>query len=157
EINWINQNEDIVFAINKLTDSIEKSNNKNSIFESVVSSILAQISVKLICGMMMFLVGLNNPNKPIILDNNIEVIKKEITYIDLKNQFHNTLRTVTKDELKVRVSDKMKSNIKYTLKLGDVVKVEHKNRNWTKVVYTNKFTNEKEIGWVLTRYIKRFD
>lgn len=61
---------------------------------------------------------------------------------------------VSTDSLIMRQSNKVKSRAVHTLKFGQVIKVIHKDRNWTLVEYER---DEDVIrGWVFTRYISRF-
>lgn len=161
------QNCDMVFAINALTAELQKNNSqinakdnpKEAIKDNVVSAILAEIILRLIYGFIAFVLSFTNPCMPAVSNNNyiIKTIKKEVRTMDIDNNFYNAFRIVAKDELEVRRTSNMKSGVKYYLDFGDLVKMEHKNKNWTKVKYTNAFTEEEEVGWVLTRYIKRLD
>lgn len=61
---------------------------------------------------------------------------------------------VSNDKLIMRQSNKVKSRALYTLEFGQVVKIIHKDRNWTLVEYES---GEDVIrGWVFTRYISKF-
>lgn len=158
---------DMVFAINALTAELQKNNSqinakdnpKETIRDNVVSAILVEIILRLIYGFTVFVLSFTSPYMPAVPNNNyiVKTIKKEVRTIDIDNNFYNTFRIVIKDGLEVRRTSNLKSGIKYYLDFGDLVKIEHKNKNWTKIRYTNVFTGEEEIGWVLTRYIKRLD
>lgn len=61
---------------------------------------------------------------------------------------------VSTDSLIMRQSNKVRSRAVHILKFGQVIKVIHKNRNWTLVEYES---DEDVIrGWVFTRYISKF-
>lgn len=91
-------------------------------------------------------------------NQSIKKIKRELKTLDIYDDLlYENPRLIAKDKLEVRYSNKMKSGVKDYLSFGRLVKMEHKNKNWTKISYTNIFTDEREIGWVLTRYIKRLD
>lgn len=63
---------------------------------------------------------------------------------------------VTMPALKVRAGGRMKSHIVAEAKLGQVVTVVRKDRNWTLVEYIDRHTEDFISGWVLTRYIESF-
>ncbi|MDU5081221.1 SH3 domain-containing protein [uncultured Tissierella sp.] len=149
------QNGDIVFIINKLIAVIKENSTKGGLMESVVSGVLSSI-------VMMFITFIFNsvsPYTPANIDIKymVESTKQIVRTMEVDNSFYNVIRIVVKDGLEVRRTSSMKSEIKYYLGFGDLVKIEHKNRNWTKISYTNLYTDEREIGWVLTRYTKRLD
>jgi len=73
---------------------------------------------------------------------------------DVKDELIKTYGYVSTDSLIMRQSNKVKSRALHTLEFGQVVKIVHKDRNWTLVEYE---TDEDVIrGWVFTRYISKF-
>lgn len=153
------ENADIVFAINKLTEVVVESNAKGNIKDNVVSSVIADIVVKILQWVFAFIISYSALSIPAVTNGNhiIKSIRKEVSTMDVGIDFYNSFRIVLKDGLEVRNSNKMKTGVKYYLNFGDTVEIEHKNKNWTKIYYINMLTGEREMGWVLTRYIKRFD
>ncbi|HHX59373.1 MAG TPA: SH3 domain-containing protein [Epulopiscium sp.] len=150
---------DIVLAINRLTEVVVESNTKGSIKDNVVSSVMAEIVLKMLYWVLAFAMSYSGLSMPAIANGNqiIKSIRKEVSTMDVDYDFYNSFRIVSKDGLEVRNSNKIKTGVKYYLNFGDTVEIEHKNKNWTKISYTNMLTGERERGWVLTRYIKRFD
>lgn len=149
------ENGDIGVTIRELNESIKNNGAKGGIINTIVSSVLAHLLIIF----MTFIINSVNPYAPSDADikHIIKSTKQIVRTMEVDNSFYNIFRVVTKDELEVRRSSKMKSGVKYYLNFGDLVQIEHKNKNWTKISYTNMFTDEREIGWVLTRYIKRLD
>lgn len=149
------QNGDLLFAINKLTETIKIDNGKSGKLNDIVIGVL----INIISTLIIFIFTSSNLYAPSNADINhtIRVTKQIVRTLEVDNNFYNIIRIVTKDGLEVRRLNKMKSRVKYCLNFGDLIKIEHKNRNWSKISYKNLYTGEKEIGWVLTRYIKRLD
>ena len=95
-----------------------------------------------------------------------KVIKKNIK-IEVNNNLNINLESkdardkllkiygyVSTDSLIMRQSNKVKSRALHSLKFGQVIKIIHKDRNWTLVEYES---DEDVIrGWVFTRYISTF-
>lgn len=154
-----NQTGDIVYAINQLTKEIAESNKKETLKDKVLSQVLSDLLIKVLIGLLPFIVSwtCSTTSAPVNNTQIVQTIKKEVRQANVGHVFYSSFRMVVKDELPVRRSNKMKSRIKYYLDFGSMVKIEYKNKNWTKVGYTNAYTEEMETGWVLTRYIKRLD
>lgn len=73
---------------------------------------------------------------------------------DVRDELLKVYGYVSTDSLIMRQSNKVKSRAVHTLNFGQVIKVIHKDRNWTLVEYES---NEDVIrGWVFTRYISKF-
>lgn len=84
--------------------------------------------------------------------NNTLIINVESK--DVIDEFMKIYRYVSTDQLIIRQTNKVKSKALYTLEFGQVVRIIHKERNWTLVEYES---NEGAIrGWVFTRYISKF-
>lgn len=61
---------------------------------------------------------------------------------------------VSTDKLIMRKTNKVKSKALHTLEFGQVVRIIHKDRNWTLVEYESE--GDPIQGWVFTRYISKF-
>ncbi len=73
---------------------------------------------------------------------------------DVKDEIIKTYGYVSTDKLVMRRSNRVKSRAVHTLEFGQIIKIIHKDRNWTLVEYKN---DENVIrGWVFTRYISKF-
>lgn len=84
--------------------------------------------------------------------NNTLIINVESK--DVRDEFMKIYGYVSTDKLIMRQTNKVKSKALHTLEFGQVVRIIHKNRNWTLVEYEG---DEDTIqGWVFTRYISRF-
>ncbi|URZ15483.1 hypothetical protein [Clostridium felsineum] len=83
-------------------------------------------------------------------------IKKQVNNKYIRSTVISNYRFVNTNSLNVRVSDSMKSYSIYKLKLCQVVKIIHKNKNWTRIEYENEDGSIVIRGWVNTRYISRF-
>ena len=84
--------------------------------------------------------------------NNTLIINVESK--DVRDEFMKIYGYVSTDKLIMRQTNKVKSRALYTLEFGQVVKIIHKDRNWTLVEYES---DEDTIqGWVFTRYISKF-
>ena len=73
-----------------------------------------------------------------------------------KNYLLNTYRFVNCESLNIRNSNTMKSESKYKLPQGAIVRILNKQKNWAKIEYKNEDETVIIIGWVNTRYISRF-
>ncbi len=149
------QNANIVFAINELINIVEENSSKGSLIQNITNGVLTHVIILLIT----FVFNSINPYTPSNADikYTTKIAKQVVETINIDNNFYNEIRIVVKDGLKVRQSNKMKSRVKYYLDFGSLVKLEYKNKNWSKISYTNIYTDEREFGWVLTRYIKKLD
>lgn len=73
---------------------------------------------------------------------------------DVRDELLKVYGYVSTDSLIMRQSNKVRSRAVHTLKFGQVIKIIHKDRNWTLVEYES---DEDVIrGWVFTRYISKF-
>lgn len=73
---------------------------------------------------------------------------------DVRDKLLKIYGYVSTDKLIIRQTNKVKSRALYTLEFGQVVRIIHKDRNWTLVEYES---DEDVIrGWVFTRYVSRF-
>lgn len=146
---------DITFILSEMLKVIKENSTKSSLVKDVVSGVLTSI-------ITIILTIIFNSFYPYTPSNEeikyiVKATKQVVSTMEVDNSFYNTVRIVVKDGLEVRESKSMKSGVKYYLEYGTLVKIEQKNRNWTKISYTNEYTDERETGWVLTRYIKRLD
>ena len=84
--------------------------------------------------------------------NNTLIINVESK--DVRDEFMKIYGYVSTDKLIMRQTNKVKSRVLHTLEFGQVVRIIHKDRNWTLVEYEG---DEDTIqGWVFTRYISKF-
>ena len=73
---------------------------------------------------------------------------------DVRDELLKVYGYVSTDSLIMRQSNKVRSRAVHTLNFGQVIKIIHKDRNWTLVEYES---DEDVIrGWVFTRYISKF-
>lgn len=84
--------------------------------------------------------------------NNTLIINVESK--DVRDEFMKIYGYVSTDKLIMRQTNKVKSRALYTLEFGQVVRIIHKDRNWSLVEYES----DEDIiqGWVFTRYISKF-
>ncbi|MCC5909494.1 MAG: SH3 domain-containing protein [Clostridiaceae bacterium] len=75
----------------------------------------------------------------------------------VKKEVYNKYRFVTIEELPVRNNKRMEAAVIYKLHQGNIVNILYKNKNWTLIEYVDMDNDEIIKGWVLTRYISRFD
>lgn len=73
---------------------------------------------------------------------------------DVRDKLLKIYGYVSTDKLIIRQSNRVKSKALYTLEFGQVVRIIHKDRNWTLVEY--KSDEDVIRGWVFTRYVSRF-
>lgn len=73
---------------------------------------------------------------------------------DVRDEFMKIYGYVSTDKLIMRQTNKVNSRALYALEFGQVIKIIHKDRNWSLVEYER----EEEVikGWVFTRYISKF-
>lgn len=83
--------------------------------------------------------------------NNTLIINVESK--DVRDEFMNIYGYVSTDKLIMRQTNKVKSRAIYTLEFGQVVRIIHKDRNWTLVEYEGDQNTIQ--GWVFTRYISK--
>lgn len=84
--------------------------------------------------------------------NNTLIINVESK--DVRDEFMKIYGYVSTEKLVMRQTNKVKSNALYTLEFGQVVRIIHKDRNWTLVEYESE--GNPIQGWVFTRYISKF-
>lgn len=83
-------------------------------------------------------------------------VQKEIPKnVDDKNVLKN-LRFVNNFFLDVRIINYERSKLLWTLRLGDVVRVMQKKKNWTLIQWKDDENDLMITGWVFTRYLKKF-
>lgn len=84
--------------------------------------------------------------------NNTLIINVESK--DVRDEFMKIYGYVSTDKLIMRQTNKVKSRALHTLEFGQVVRIIHKDRNWTLVEYEG----DEDIiqGWVFTRFISKF-
>jgi len=90
---------------------------------------------------------------------------KQVAISQVQNQFQSQniydnlafsfLRVVSSYELTVRNSMGSKSSAIGSLKLGDVVKLLEKKRDWSYIQYFDVSKNRYKEGWVFTRYLNK--
>lgn len=83
-------------------------------------------------------------------------LNKQITDKNIRDAIINNYSFVTINDLNVRSSNSIKSSSIYKLSLGQVVRILHKNKNWTRIEYENEDESIIIRGWVNTRYISKF-
>lgn len=69
----------------------------------------------------------------------------------------NHYRFVVVSVLNVRGEPSIKSEVIDELKNGMVVKFITKSKRWTQIEFLCNETNERKIGWVFSRYLRKFD
>ncbi|NDL68716.1 SH3 domain-containing protein [Anaerotalea alkaliphila] len=84
--------------------------------------------------------------------NNTLIINVESK--DVRDEFMKIYGYVSTEKLVMRQTNKVKSNAIHTLEFGQIVRIIHKDRNWTLVEYESE--GEPIQGWVFTRYISKF-
>lgn len=95
----------------------------------------------------------NNVEKNIKIEVN-NILNINIESKEVKDDILKTFYYVSTNKLVIRQRNRIKSKAIYTLEFGQVVKVLHKNRNWTLIEYIK---DESIIqGWVFTRYLSKF-
>jgi hypothetical protein len=77
--------------------------------------------------------------------------------IVLTDEQRDALRFISSPTLNVHVSSKMKSMTKGRLPFGTLVTVQQRMGDWMYCVYRDPLTRDEAEGWVLTRYVKRFE
>jgi len=85
------------------------------------------------------------------INNNVSIVE------DKQSDFIENARYVIAEKLNVRTGPSKDYDIIYTLKYGDVLKVQSKTKYWTKILYKNVSNDILIEGWVYTRYIEEFD
>lgn len=94
-----------------------------------------------------------------VIEKNIKIVVNNTLNINIESQdtraeILKVYGYVSTKSLIMRQSNKIKSRALYTLEFGQVIKIIHKDRNWTLVEYQ---TEEDVIrGWVFTRYVSKF-
>ena len=84
--------------------------------------------------------------------NNTLIINVESK--DVRDEFVKIYGYVSTEKLVIRQTNKIKSRALHTLEFGQVVRIIHKDRNWTLIEYES---DEVAVqGWVFTRYITKF-
>lgn len=84
--------------------------------------------------------------------NNTLIINVESK--DVRDEFMKIYGYVSTEKLVMRQTNKVKSNALHTLEFGQIVRIIHKDRNWTLVEYESE--GDPIQGWVFTRYISKF-
>jgi uncharacterized protein YgiM (DUF1202 family) len=87
-----------------------------------------------------------------IVVNNTLIINVESK--DVRDEFMKIYGYVSTEKLVMRQTNKVKSNALHTLEFGQIVRIIHKDRNWTLVEYESE--GDPIQGWVFTRYISKF-
>lgn len=94
-----------------------------------------------------------------VIEKNIKIEVNNTLIINveskgLRDEFMKIYAYVSTDKLIMRQSNKVKSRALHSLEFGQVVRIIHKDRNWTLVEYED---DDNIIqGWVFTRYISKF-
>jgi hypothetical protein len=77
--------------------------------------------------------------------------------VSLTDEQRDALRFVSSPTLNVHVSPKMKSKSVARLPFGTLVTVSQRSGDWVYAVYRDPVSREESEGWLLARYVKRFD
>lgn len=150
----LKQSSSLESAINKILDAAGK---KHPVLRIIVASILLPFLINVLTSVLFSSQSNNyytviNQNKTIIVKN----IRKEVRNIQLDNSFYKNYRFVSSDSLRVWSRNTMKSRVIGHIYFGQVVKVIHKQRNWTLIECSDENGEIFVEGWVLTRYTSRF-
>jgi len=103
---------------------------------------------------------ISNSSTTSIINNttiNINLFKNEVNKMNVDEAFHNNYRFVSAKSLSVWSKNTIKSKHVGKLYFGELVKIVSKKKNWSLIEYKSKDGEVIISGWVLTRYIKRFD
>lgn len=77
--------------------------------------------------------------------------------VALTDEQRDALRFVSSPSLDVHLSPKMKSKATARLPFGSLVTVSQRLGDWVYAVYRDPVSREESEGWLLARYVKRFD
>ena len=83
-------------------------------------------------------------------------IKSEYDNKIINRIFYSNFGLVNHKSLDVRSCNNLKAPVIYKLSLGEIVTILDKNRKWTSIEFIGK-GNCNYLGWVLTRYIDKFE
>ncbi len=170
---------DVIRRVDKKVVRLEESYNKQSgmilAIEEAVNNMVRLVSEMKESKLKVFLQGLilallfnfisNNfvtpltqPFTDIPVKAIVKLYKKDVktTTASIDYEALKQFRFVILPGLKVRASGRMKAHIVAEAKLGQIVTIVRKERNWSLVKYIDRDTQEYVSGWVLTRYIEVF-
>jgi hypothetical protein len=77
--------------------------------------------------------------------------------VSLTDAQRDALRFVSAPSLSVHTTPKMKSKAVAQLPFGTLLTVSQRLGDWVYAVYRDPLTQEESEGWLLARYVKRFD
>jgi hypothetical protein len=176
----VNANTDMVLSNQQILDAIEDSiPDSNQIkkyksFELLISNMFARWNklhpdlrtaiISLFVGLFFYILGIQSVSSSQIINKTeikeyIEKVRNATYNIvnekGISSQVLCSFRIVIKDNLPVFISHRKKSGRMGVLRIGQVVTVKFKKRNWTKVEWLDPITEEIQSGWVFTRYLKK--
>lgn len=91
-----------------------------------------------------------------IKNNLFKSIRDEYNNNLVNDVFSKNFGIIKSESLDVRTSNKLRAPIIYKLSLGDIVNIIEKHDDWTKVAFQGSDENNYS-GWVLSRYISKFN
>lgn len=134
---------------------------KDKGIKKFINDVLLQVLSTMICSFLM-LIGknvyynhINEKPKQVIQMVKVE-IKDQREKSDNK-EIYKRLRYVNKKGLQVRNTNKIKGRVIYKLNIADVIEVIDKRKEWVKINFFDKSCGEERDGWVLSKYIKKFE
>ena len=134
----------------RINNFIDNAARHNPIIAKIIIFILLPIIINIIT--TKFFTETKSKNNPLI-----QQIKQEVRIINNDSNILNQLRFVSSSSLNVRSGNSTKKRIIGKLYFGDVVKIVEKKKNWSLVQYRDDSDEIIIIGWVFTRYIKKFN
>jgi len=162
----ININDGISFQ-QKIVDFVNQIKTKYPIMYFIfVFLVLPPIQDGVIAGATQLINGVTTPIIEQAQTTDYKVIEKNIKIEvnatlninveskDVRDELLKIYGYVSTDKLIMRQTNKVKSKALHTLEFGQVVRIIHKDRNWTLVEYESE--GDSIQGWVFTRYISKF-
>ncbi|MGF2054539.1 hypothetical protein [Vagococcus fluvialis] len=136
---------------NKIDNSKEYTKKEKNIITKAFKKIITFFIYNLFIGVIFGLFGIEASS----LDDYIIETGKEFAYSAINYINESSKKKSLKTSKKITV---YKSNRKDSERTGviaeeRIVEVIHKKRNWTKVTYTDDYSDTRKEGWVFTRYL----
>jgi hypothetical protein len=82
---------------------------------------------------------------------------KKNAQVALTDDQRNALRFISAPSLDAHASPKQKSKSLARLPFGTIVAITNKTGDWVHAVYKDPLTGEECDGWLLARYVTKFD